>query len=472
MSMNRREVLKGVSLGAGAFVLSPMLQQLRAEAAGTTARKRFVFVVEGNGLPWNQIQPTGIQRNSRLISSGGNTNARGGDVRRDVTSIPLANHELPRALQPVAAFKDRLTIIQGLSGKMNGGGHSNDFGALGAYNARGGVGNSGAAVGETIDYALGRRLGGVFPQVGLGISDRAEHTMIYNCSAAGRDRALPTQCRPDLASIGLFGSVAVGDGQRVFNTRRNVLDYMVDDIRRLENSLAGPEREKLQAYLRAFEEMRRRHGQLVELEATLRRNAPPITDKFRSDVETDRLDAHFDLAGAALVCGLTNVVTIASGVGNPYFSVRFGGLGIGVGKHTIGHGGGFEGRSWDDLSSTIRRFHFEMIARLAQRLQATPEGNGTMLDNTCIVYLSDAAEGHHSRCWEWPMVLLGNLGGRLRAGQYLELPGHGARNHRHIGNLYTTLLHAAGFNVDTFGQPDPLLGRDVDQRGPVSELLA
>jgi hypothetical protein len=101
------------------------------------------------------------------------------------------------------------------------------------------------------------------------------------------------------------------------------------------------------------------------------------------------------------------VVTIASGVGDPYFSVKFDGLGIGVGKHTIGHGGSYYGMTWEDMSIKIRRFHFDLIARLMKKLEAVPEGNGTMLDRTVVVYLSDAAEGHHSRCWEWPFVVVG-----------------------------------------------------------------
>src|SRR5690606_28279005 len=121
-------------------------------------------------------------------------------------------------------------------------------------------------------------------------------------------------------------------------------------------------------------------------------------------VETDRLDAHCGLAGAALVSGLTKVVTLASGCGDPYSSIKFRGLGIDLAKHNVGHGGSYQGRTWDQLAVAIRRWHFELIARLAAKLQAMPEGDGTMLDNTVIVYLSDAAEGHHSRCWEWPLV--------------------------------------------------------------------
>ncbi len=471
MSANRRQFLAASAASAGPL-FTPMLGRLHAEAAGAAPAKRVVFVVEGNGVPWHQIQPKGIDRNKQLVSSGSYTGRSGDKVREGVRDIPLKDHDLSAALDPVSFVKDRVTVLQGLSGKMNGGGHSNDFGALGAYNGKGGVGSSGLPAGPTIDCALGKALGGVFPHVGLGITDRPEHTVVYNCSAVAAGKAAPTQCSPALAYQALFGSAAGGGAKRAFDGRAPLLDHLAADAKRAEAGLAGPEREKLQSYLQSFETMRDRHAKLVEMEAVLRKNAPPVTDKFTSAVETDRLDAQFDLATAALVAGLTNSVTIASGAGNPYFSVRFNGLGINLDKHSIGHGGSFNGRTWDDLSTSIRKFHFELIARLVKKLQAVPEGDGTMFDNTLVVYLSDGAEGHHSRCWEWPAVLVGDLGGKLKAGRYLELPGHGAKDHKHIGNLYTTLLNAAGDKRETFGQPDPLLGKDVDQKGPIAELLA
>ncbi|MCA9270914.1 MAG: hypothetical protein KDA41_20680, partial [Planctomycetales bacterium] len=116
-------------------------------------------------------------------------------------------------------------------------------------------------------------------------------------------------------------------------------------------------------------------------------------------------------------------------------------------------------------------FHMELIARLATRLTGVPEGDGTMLDNTVIVYLSDAAEGHHSRCWEWPIVMLHGAGAAMQAGgHYLCYPKYGAPGHRTTANFFTTLLHAAGAPRDSFGMPDPEL-KHLDQTGPLAELL-
>ena len=469
MNTTRRDVLKGMTLGAGSVLLAPMLRRLQAEAAGAELPKRFLFVVEGNGLPWGHVQPNGIERNNVV---GGSYTKRSGNGEKPFRELPLAELELAEALQPVSEFKNRVNILQGLSGKMNGGGHSNDFGALGACNSQGGVGNSGAPANETIDFALGRRVSSIYPQIGVGITGKPDIGIVYNCSAVGKNKPLPTQCRPDLAFENLFGSVADGTGRSRFDTRKNLLDHVAKDIKRAEGGLAGQEREKLQSYLSAFESMRERHDKLVAMEAKLKSNAPAVTDKYTSEVETDRLDAQFDVATASLVSGLTNVVTVASGVGNPYFGITFSGLGIGIGKHGIGHGGSYNGMTWDVMATKIRKLHFELIARTIRKLQSIPEGNGTMFDNTLIVYLSDAAEGHHSRCWEWPMVTIGNLGGKLKSGYYLEWPGHGAEGHRHIGNFYTTLLNAVGDPAETFGQQDPLLEKDIDQRGPCEELLS
>jgi hypothetical protein len=245
---------------------------------------------------------------------------------------------------------------------------------------------------------------------------------------------------------------------------------MTDDLNRVSSRLAGEERVKLDQYLHAFESLSDRQSRLNEISSTLREHGPVVSDRFRSDVEADRLDAMFDIGAAALICGLTNVVTLASGCGDPYFSVKWEGLGIPLGKHSIGHGKGIDQRTADQLTTTIRRFHMELIVRLAKKLEAMPEGDGNMLDNTVIVYLSDAAEAHHSRCWDWPMLVIGDLGGRLRTGnRFLCFPRYATPGHRTISNFYLTLLEAAGAPRDAFGIADPGL-QDINPTGPVSEL--
>lgn len=455
-SLPRRTFFRGATLGAGSVLLAPFLQRLEA-APGTPAPKRFVFVVEGNGFSPTQAQPRSIPRAKHPY---GHTNV---DAIED---LPLAGHELSEATAPLQPWQDRLTVVQGLSGRICGGGHSNNYGALGAYSGKAGV------AGETIDLALARALPAIFPHIGLGISDRPEHTVVYNISAIAPDQPAPIRCRPDLAYDEFFGSAAEGAAREKFVQRGNLLDFMADDVKRVSARLTGEEREKLDHYLNAYEGLRARQGQLNGISATLRERGPQVTKQFGSSVESDRLAAMFDIGAASLICGLTNVLTLASGCGDPYFSVRWTGLGIPLDKHSIGHGKGLDEKTAEQLTTLIRRFHMEQIARLAFKLQAVPEGQGTMLDHTCIIYLSDSAESHHSRCFDWPMLVLGDLGGRLKTrGRFLCFPKYAAKGHRTTANFFLTLLEAAGAPRKSFGVADPAL-KDLDTRGPIPGLLA
>ena len=463
MQPNRRDFLRNTGLGAGALALGPVAQQLRARAEGKAPNKlRFVFVVESNGLPPAQIAPEGITRKPR---------------RQEPLNGPaefidhsLKGRKLPMSLQPVAKWQDKMTIVQGLSGKVAGGGHSNNFKALGAF-GEGQRGESTSILGPTIDGALAQHLGGIFPHIGLGISKRLENSVVYSISAIGKNKPLPIMVKPDQAMGTLFGSVANGNAKNDFLAKRNLLDFLREDVKRVEKTLGGPEKEQLSAYLATFDTLSDRQSRLNEIEHTLRKHAPVANDKYTSEVETDRLDAQFDLGAAALIAGLTNVLTLSSAAGIRDFDICFKGLGLTKGKHHTGHGGGQNGMDWAGVYHFIRRFHFEQIAKLCQRLESIPEGDGTMLDNTVIVYLSDGAEAHHSRTWEWPFIMIGDAGGKLKAGRYVDYPGYGMLGHRTTANLYTTFLNLAGNNAERFGMADPNL-KDLDQTGPLTELLA
>jgi hypothetical protein len=451
--LNRRDALKGLTLGAGATLLTPILGQLRAHAAGEPAavRKRVVFVLQTNGMNPAHLLPSGVER----PRNGRPTNDR-------LEETPLAGRTLHTALEPLTPFQDRLALVQGLSGRIALNDHSTNHGCLGCYPGK-------TPMAATIDNVLSEALPGIFPHVAVGYGGDTE-PMSYAFCASGPGKAVPIITSPDLAFRTYFGSVAEGAGRQAFDRRTNLLDFMADDVRRSRESLAAPQREKFDHYLRAFENLHARQRELVAKADDLRHHAPRLGEKQTTGVSSLILEAQFEIAAATLLAGLTNVVTITSGGGNQRFG-KFPEFGI-PDLHHIGHGGSYNGKTYEECFVELRRFHTRLIAGLARRLADTPEGNGTMLDNTVIVYLSDSGEGHHPRLEEWPVVLLGNMGGRLNtAGRYLQFPAYGTRRHRTMANLYCTLLHAAGRPRDTFGVADPGL-RDLDQKGTVQELLA
>ncbi len=457
----RRSFLKALSFGASAPLLSPLVARLQAESRGVKPM-RFVFVVEGNGFPAVQAQPVGIVRPEMPnLRNAGASKQNGAEALVD-QPLSAPGVSLPEALAPLSRHLRRLTILQGLSGRVCGGGHSNDFGALGAYSARAG------AKDITIDAALARANPGIFRHVALAIARDPKPSIVYCCSASGPDQKVPHYQDPALAYNMLFGRILGGNTKAEVGTQSMVLDFMAGDVRRIKGQLPREDADKLERYAEAFASIARRQSKLADVDP---HRIPALREEiYKSEVEIKRLEAHFDMAATALITGLTNTVTLASGAGSPNFEVTFKGLGITVDKHQIGHRS-VEGAEKMELRT--RQFHMELIARLVDRLEAVPEGKGTMMDNTVVVYLSDSAENHHSTCYEWPMLVLGNLGGRLKAGdRFINVPKYGEKGHRTVAGFYTTLLHAAGVQVNHFGQQDPELKGAVVQAGPIGELLA
>ena len=114
---DRRTLLRGVTLGAGAVALNPFLKHLQA-AERQELPKRFVFVVKSSGLQGEYLNPEGLEHHGDKI-----------------VDESLAGRKLSDSMQPLEPFKKKLTILQGLSGKMTRLGHSAHYGALGGYKA-------------------------------------------------------------------------------------------------------------------------------------------------------------------------------------------------------------------------------------------------------------------------------------------------------------------------------------------------
>ena len=242
MSLDRRDALKTLGLSAGATFLAPILSRIEAQAAGApVTAKRFVFVVESNGVRPEQLAPSGVTRKPR--------EQRELNGPEEFIDIPLKDKDLPFSLEPIRGWKEKVTIVQGLSGRICGGGHSNNFGALGCFPTRG---ESKNIFGETVDGALAKAIPGIFPHIGLGISKRLETNVIYNVSSWAPNKGLPTMCNPAQAYGALFGSAADGAARQEFAAKNNVLDFLKDDVKRAEQSVAGPEKEQFQAYLETF----------------------------------------------------------------------------------------------------------------------------------------------------------------------------------------------------------------------------
>ena len=449
--LTRKEFLRGVSLStAGSVLLNPLIGKLYAEVEGRNQPTRFLFVLEGNGCPPNQVHPTNLS----LTPIG---------ERKQTVEEKIDPAHLPVALRPVSDYVNRMLILQGISGRICGGGHSTYFGALGCFNTREGK----HILGPTLDYELGRQNATLFKNVVLGISQRADLDIIFNSSASGANSPIATICNPVTAYKRMFA--AIGD-QKNLAVKTSLLDYVKDDIRAVQNRLGSVEKDKLDRYLSAYEQIGHRHSAIAALDPAVKGRVTPLTDKYRSSNPIDRLECHFEMAASALICGLTNVATIASGVGHQDFSIVFDKLGVGLEKHSIGHALYNQEPVAIEASQKIRAFHFGLIAQTLKTLESIPEGSGTMLDNTLIIYLSDAANEHHTKCVEWPYVILGGQPRLKLEGRCLTYADFNNRGHRTVNAIHNTFLHASGRPVNDFGLKIPGLDEGV-QEGPLSEVL-
>ena len=313
MKLERRQLLKGLATGAVTPLLKPFINNLYAEDSGVLP-KRFLFVVKSSGLTPAELVPADLVPS--MVRPGEREDWPAELVpTKKLIDLPLKDHKIPESLKPLLPFIDDLTIIQGLSGKMCRGGHSAWYGALGCYHT-GNEGNPGRASSATVDGALAKALTSIFPHVGLTLGGKVltgvKDSVVYpGISALDADRPLPYQASPVMAYKSLFGVAATGKDAEADNLLQTILlDHMVDDIKRVRSSIGNADKDKLNHYLSAFDSLRDRRRKLKGLEAKIRGAPPKVTDKFTSEVETDRIEAHFDIAAAALISGISNVVNV------------------------------------------------------------------------------------------------------------------------------------------------------------------
>jgi len=190
--------------------------------------------------------------------------------------------------------------------------------------------------------------------------------------------------------------------------------------------------------------------------------APKVNSDYESpEFETDWHDNLLDLGIAALKSGTTNVLTVGSGRGEIFGSWY--GLGVEKQGHNLGHMPQAGNPIWDK----IRSYNTSMLVKIMEELESVPEGSGTMMDNTLIVYTSNNADKQHTKGTTWPVILLGNCGGAFKSGQFTQYDGT-----RPINALYASILHSVGVKVDRYNMSDQMASRFDSGSGILREIVS
>lgn len=432
IALPRRTFLRGMGAAVALPVLdamAPALTALSRTAAAPPVRLGFVFVP--NGLILRDFLPK--------------TEGRGFD--------------LPRILAPLAPHRDQLTVVSGLANAAgdaldaSSGPHSRGSGCwLSGMRARRTEGAD-IEAGKTIDQYAADALGRETPLASLQLA-LEPNFMTGNCEGGyscayintlswrTATLPLPMETNPRAVFERLFGEPGGSDVRRAQRRiDRSILDGVSEDLARLRAELAPGDRRIVSEYLDAVRDVEhriqrteRRAAEAPEIEAEAPIGTPPVF--------ADHANLMFDLLLLAYRADVTRVATfqIARELSHRAYTE----LGVPEAHHDVSHHG--NQAEAVEKNTRINVFHMQLFARFVERLRATPDGDGSLLDHVMVLYGAAFGDGNLHVPHNLPVALLGSGGGRLRAGRHVR-----AKFDTPLMNLGLSLLDKVGARVDRVG---------------------
>ena len=415
----------------------PWLESLSALAAtpANAFPKRFAVLFMGNGVNENHWGAVG---------SG-------------------AEMTLAQSLSPLEPLKHKVNVINGLFNKNSTGQgiHPAQTGSLlsGAPIQRGPVIHAGITVDQMIANHVGQET--LQPSIVLACEQpmtgyhETNFSMAYSShiSWQNADSPVPNEVYPALAFDTLFenrGSLrnlsildrvresAASLSRQVSTTDQHKLDEFMTSVREVEKRVDGMRKSQEQA-----EDLAKLKNRPV---LTMERPANGLPEDFR---EHTRMMC--DIIALAFQTDKTRVASLLlardlSALYYPFLDVR-------NGHHAASHD------NLSDAYERIARFHLSQMAYLATKLDAMPEGDGTVLDNSCLMFLSNLWNGSKHVSTQLPVVLAGGLGGTLETGRSLDYLNAGDEN-RKMCSLFLGIMDRMGVKLSSFGDAETRL-RDL-----------
>jgi hypothetical protein len=433
--LSRRTFLRGV----GVTMALPWLESMPvwgAETRGVSSAtpKRFAALFMGNGI------------------NGNHWSAKGAG----------AEMELSKTLEPLAPFKKKLNVINGLFNKpaVGVGIHPGQTGNIlsGMPLMKGAVLRGGISMDQVLANSVGQDA--MQPSLVLGCEQpitgyhETNFSMAYSShiSWQSADSPVPMEVYPSLAFDSLFEN-------RGNKRTQSILDRVKEDASSLSRKISSEDNRKLDEYLTSVREVEKRVDRMRSDQTKAEENAkdrgkPMIAMKRPDNGLPEDIRDHMKLMCDIVALGFqtdkTRVATLVlcrdlSGLFYPFLGVR-------KAHHSASH---------DDLSDDyerISRYYVSNLAYLAAKLDAMPEGEGTVLDNTCLLYLSNMWSGFRHDNTKLPVLTVGGLGGTLETGRVLDYSEAGDEN-RKLCSLHLSLMDRMGVKLPRFGDADSRLAR-------------
>ena len=425
--ISRRTVLRG----AGVSLALPWMESLAPAAVQSSPEfpKRFAALFMGTGI------------NEDHWSAEGD-----GDQM-----------QLSKTLSVLEPIKHKVNIVEGLFNKESTGQgiHPAQTGGLlsGAQIQKGAVIRSGVSV----DQVIANHVGEDTPQASLVLSceqpmtgyHETNFSLAYSSHISWQspDSPVPVEVYPSLAFDNLFEN-------RGSLRNMSVLDRVKDRTNELNGKISSADRPKLDEYLTSVREVEKRvEAMRKSLEKAEDRAKQTNSHVFQMERPANGLPEDLrdharlmcDIIAMAFQTDRTRVATLllARDLSAMYYPF----LNVSRGHHAASH---------DNLSDgyeRISRFHLSQLSYLAQKLDSMPEGDGSVLDNSCLLWLSNMWAGRTHDNSRLPLVLAGGLGGTLKTGRTLNYLDAGDDN-RKACSLYLSIMRRMGVEADSFGDAE------------------
>jgi len=427
-ALSRRTVLRGLGAAVSLPLLDAMVPSLTAlQLTPAQPRMRFGAVYVPNGVIPGQWFPT----------------AEG------------SAFEFSPSLKPLERFRDHILVTSGLDSvppPPPGERQYNNHADASTRFLTDVTPSRTLRAGISIDQILAKHIGQdtalpsmemTLEPVDSGASCDFGRSCIYTgtISWAGATQPLPMEHDPSAAFVRLFGDGTADAKSRQERTRQkgSILDSLLDEVSRLQTSVSAPDRSRLATYLESVRDVERRIQKAVtfNLEEPSFDRPAGVPDTFE---QYARL--MFDLQWLAYQGDVTRVTTFM--IGREFSGRTYPEIGVPDAHHPISH------HLRDPLRmekcAKINRHHVSLFSEYVEKLHATPDGDGSLLDHVAIIYGAGMSEGNGHVPENLPILVVGGANGRIAGGRHVKFA-----KGTPLANFHLSLLDRFGVRIDQHG---------------------
>jgi hypothetical protein len=448
-AMPRRTFLRGM----GAVVALPYLDAMVPALGAVT--KRSVHAAAGEKTRFVAIESVHGAAGSNIWGASKNLWAPAATGKEFILNPD-------GALIPLEPWRKHLTIVSNTDTRMAeafdapeiGGDHFRSSAVFLTQSHPKQTQGSDLYVGTSMDQLIARQIGGdaAIPSMQLCIENLDQAGGCYynyacaytdTISWASPNEPLPMIRNPRTAFDLLFGA-GNNNADRMSRRKANqsILDWITGETNSLKRQLGPSDQQRLDKYLQDIRELERRIQAVEARNSSGEARELPEAPVGVPDSFAEHIQLMFDFQVLAFQSDMTRVFSFKTG--RDASSRQYPESGTDKGFHPASHHGGRESAILD--FNKINRYHVSMLPYFLDKLANTMDGDKSLLDQTMIMYGSPMADGNihnHRRC---PLLLLGHGNGRLEGNMHLKAP-----DGTPMANVFLTVMHKLGLNVDSFG---------------------